>query len=233
MKAFITVILIIVVGVAGYFGYRALSKAKPKPQPSIEAQAQPDTAPATSPTAVTQNKTTPATNAITTAAVRANSTTPQPQPPKPRPTGEWKPKLDAILASSVDSTAKLQQVKELLAKLPQEEAEQAVQALASSVRDESFAFLKPLVVDPTMPEAVRDEFVVDLMNRPNSIKIPLFLEIARNPDHPDHESAYDTLEAFTGLKYGADWAGWEKGIEQWLKENPDRVRKPQVPVEAN
>ena len=233
MKAFITVILIIVVGVAGYFGYRALSKPKPKEQPSTEAQAQPDTTPAASPTVVTQTKTAPGTSAIATAAVRANSSTAQPQPPKPRPTGEWKPKLDAILASSVDSTAKLQQVKELIAKLPQEEAEQAAQALASSVKNESFAFLKPLVVDPTMPEAVRDEFVVDLMNRPNSIKIPLFLEIARNPDHPDHESAYDTLEAFTGLKYGADWGGWEKGIEQWLKENPDRVRNPQVPAEAN
>ena len=36
------------------------------------------------------------------------------------------------------------------------------------------------------------------------------------------------------VHYGsADWNGWEKGIQQWLQENPNRVRQPQVPVEAN
>ena len=121
----------------------------------------------------------------------------------------------------------------MLSKLEEAEAEQAVQELTTIVKDEGYAFLKPLAVDPSLPEAVRDEFMVDMMNRPNSIKVPLFLEIARNPDHPDNESAYDSLEIFTGLKYGADWNAWEKGIEIWLKENPDRVRQPQAPPQVN
>ena len=233
MKAFIVILLITGVAVAGYFGYRALSKPKPTEPSTAETQTQPDAPPATASAPVPQTKATVAATAVATAAVRANSTAPQPEIAKPKPTGEWKAKMDAILNSSASSETKLQQMRELLAKLPEAEAEETVHALASSVKNESFAFLKPLVVDPAMPEAVRDEFMVDLMNRPNSIKIPLFLEIARNPDHPDHENAFDSLEAFTGMKYGADWNGWEKGIQQWLLENPDRVRQPQVPVEAN
>jgi hypothetical protein len=233
MKAFIAVLLIIAVAIAGYFGYRALSKPKAAEQPSAEAQTQPDAAPTPAPVAATQTKAAVAIAPATTAAVRPDSASTQPEPPKPKLSGEWKAKMDAILNSSLSPETKLQQMKEMLSKLSEADAEEAVHALASNVKNESFSFLKPLVVDPTMPEAVRDEFMVDLMNRPNSIKIPLFLEIARNPDHPDHESAFDTLEAFTGMKYGADWNGWEKGIEQWLKENPDRVRQPQGSVEQN
>ena len=120
----------------------------------------------------------------------------------------------------------------MLGKLDEAEAEEAVHDLTTKVKDEGYTFLKPLAVDATLPEPVRDEFMVDLLNRPNSIKMPLFLEIARNPDHPDRESAFDSLEAFTGLKFGADWDGWEKGLQQWLKENPDRPRRAEAPPQS-
>jgi len=149
----------------------------------------------------------------------------------PAPT-EWHTTLDSILGSNATVEQKQQQIKELLASLPDLEAEQAVQALTLSVQHEAFAFIKPLVVDPTLPEAVRDEFMVDLLNRPNSIRVPLFLELARNPDHPDNENAYDMLEIFTNQKLGADWAGWEKAVTAWLKENPDQVRKRNTQPEA-
>jgi hypothetical protein len=138
--------------------------------------------------------------------------------------------MERILSSNLSGQQKIQDLRELLAKLEAEEAEAAVRELTSRVQDQGYAFLKPLAVDPKLPEPVRDEFMVDMMNRPNSVKVPLFLEIARNPDHPDHEHAFDNLEAFTGLKFGADWDGWEKGIQQWLKENPDRPRKSETPA---
>jgi hypothetical protein len=224
MKAFIVILL---VAIAGYFGYRYFSKSKPAPA-ATETSVPTETT--ETPVVVAERKTTTSTNPAVTALVREVKTKPV---TKPQPTGEGKQKMEAILASTASPEAKVQQIRDLLSKLSELEAEQAVQALTHAVKDDSFGFIKPLVVDPTLPEPVRDEFMVDLMNRPNSIRIPLFLEIARNPDHPDHENTYDTLEIFTGMKYGADWNAWEKGIDTWLKENPDRPRQPQAPAQVN
>jgi hypothetical protein len=230
MKVFIAVVLTAAVAVGGYFAYRQFSKPR-----QTEAQVIEQAPESVSPTpsviekaAIGENKPSKTTNVVKT--VRANRTA---VPSVPKPTGEWKTKLNAILTSNANAQQKVQDLREMLSKLEEAEAEQAVQELTTIVKDEGYAFLKPLAVDPSLPEAVRDEFMVDMMNRPNSIKVPLFLEIARNPDHPDNESAYDSLEIFTGLKYGADWNAWEKGIETWLKENPDRVRQPQAPPQLN
>ena len=226
MKA---LIIIILVAVAGYFGYRYFAKSKSPPPPLIEAEAEPE--PAQQPV-VLEKKAPAATNAPMTNVSVARKPAVQ-QPTTPKPTGEWKAKLDRILASGGSSEQKLSDLKDMLSKLEEAEAEEAVQALTGMVQNEGYGFIKPLAVDPTLPEPVRDEFMVDMMNRPNSIKMPLFLEIARNPNHPDNDSAQHSLEAFTGLKYGADWTSWEKGIEAWLKENPDRPPQPQAPPQAN
>ena len=227
MKALIVVIL---VAIAGFLSYRIFFNSKPADTPAPVTRAETEVAPEKP--VIAETKIPVATNPVKTAVVREV----KPKPPvavKPQSTGEGKLKLEAILASTTSPEAKMQQIRELLGKLSEAEAEEAVRALTTSVNDEAFGSIKPLVVDPNLPEAVRDEFMVDLMNRPNSIKIPLFLEIARNPDHPDHENTYDTLEIFTGMKYGADWNAWEKGIDTWLKENPDRPRQPRTPVQVN
>src|SRR5689334_7183414 len=131
MKAFIAIVLIIAAAVAGYFGYRALSTPKPADQSITEIQASPEHSPTANPqVTVTKAAANPATNAII-----ARATSNPKSADKPRPTGEWKPKLDDILGANVNSQTKLQQVKDLLSNLPAEEVEQAVQALAKSVRD--------------------------------------------------------------------------------------------------
>lgn len=222
MKALIVVLL---VAIAAYLGYRIVSKPKrTEVTPITESQ------PAAAPPVAVQEKALAQTN-LTKAAPQTNKPAmARTGDPKTKPTGEWKLKMQTILGANTSAQQKIQDLKEMLAKLDEAEAEEAVRDLTTRVKDDGYAFLKPLTVDPTLPEPVRDEFMVDLMNRPNSVRIPLFLEIARNPDHPDHESAFDTLEAFTGLKYGADWNGWEKGVQQWLKENPDRPPKSDAPA---
>lgn len=232
MKVFIVIIL---VAIAGYLGYRILSK--PKPAEVTISEAQPSPEPTSAPTpniVISKAPVTNATGAAVTNRTVARMKDPTTQAVKPKPTGAYKAKLELILGSTGSAEQKIQDLKEMLSKLDEAEAEAAVQDLTSRVRDEGYSFLKSLAVDPTLPEPVRDEFMVDMLNRPHSVKMPLLLEIARNPDHPDHDSAFDSLEAFTGLKYGADWNGWEKGIQQWMKENPDRPRRSQQPQpEAN
>lgn len=226
MKALIVVIL---VAIAAYLGYRIVSKPRPSESAPV-TESQPSVQPTSSAPVALQEKATARTNLTKTAPHTNKPAMARTTEPKTKPTGEWKAKMQTILGANTSAQQKIQDLKEMLAKLDEAEAEEAVRDLTTRVKDDGYAFLKPLTVDPTLPEPVRDEFMVDLMNRPNSVRIPLFLEIARNPDHPDHESAFDTLEAFTGLKYGADWDGWDKGVQQWLKENPDRPRQADAPA---
>jgi|SRR5688572_14313680 len=223
-------IIVVLAGILGYGAYRYWSKSPaPSAPPTVETQPELDSAP---PVTLVERKTSRGTNVAATKA--ATSKTNMPGTVGTPESSEWKTKLETILGGNFNPEQKQRQIKELLASLPDVEAEQAVQALTLSVKNEAYGFIKPLAVDPTLPEAVRDEFMVDLLNRPNSIRVPLFLELARNPDHPDNENAYDTLEIFTNQKLGADWAGWEKAVDAWLKENPDTVGKktpPSEPVE--
>lgn len=216
-------ILVILAGVIGYFGYRYWSRPAPTPpaEPPV-LETEPESPPPVKPT-VAETKVPRTANAIPTTRM-----TNRPGTVATEPAPEWNTKLKSILGSNANPAQKVQQLKEFLAGLPDPDAEQAVQALTLSVSNEAFGFIKPLVVDPTLPEPVRDEFMVDVLNRPNSIRVPIFLELARNPDHPDNEDAYDMLEIFTNQKLGADWAAWDKAVPAWLKENPDNVKNPKV-----
>jgi hypothetical protein len=58
------------------------------------------------------------------------------------------------------------------------------------------------------------------MNRDNAIKMPIFLEIARDPKHPQAATAKDFMERILEEDYGNDWGKWEKKVQEWVKENP-------------
>jgi hypothetical protein len=59
------------------------------------------------------------------------------------------------------------------------------------------------------------------LNRPNKLKLPVLVEVARDPANPKAGEAKDLLELYLEEDYGADWNIWVQKVEQWLKDNPD------------
>jgi len=78
-----------------------------------------------------------------------------------------------------------------------------------------------LLTDSKLPEDVLDVLVVDVLNRPNSLKLPLLLEIAREPSHPKAIESKELLEVYLEQDYGNDWNKWQAKLDQWIKDNPD------------
>jgi hypothetical protein len=78
-----------------------------------------------------------------------------------------------------------------------------------------------LLLDPQLPGDVLDGLMADVLNRPNRLKLPLLLEVARTAPHPKAGEAKEILGLFLEEDYGDDWAKWQAEMEQWLKENPD------------
>jgi hypothetical protein len=133
----------------------------------------------------------------------------------------WEDKLDDILVSETDDTNKVAELLRMFPALPEDGQVEVAQHLANLIEDEEYGPLGQLLKNPKLAEPVLDVLLGDLLNRPNAEKLPLFLDLARIPDHPKAGEAKDLLELFLDEDYGSDWPKWQQKMQEWLKENPD------------
>jgi hypothetical protein len=152
------------------------------------------------------------------------TTSENPASAAPAPSGlitNWSDKLDEILTSTADEADKGKQLLEMFPRLSEEGQVEVAQHLANLLSDQDYPALGKYLADPKTPEAVLEVLLGDALNRPNGVKLPLLLEVARQPDHPKAGEAKDLLELFLEENYGNDWSKWETKLGEWLKENPD------------
>ena len=134
---------------------------------------------------------------------------------------DWEDKVDGILTSDGEDTDKAKKMLEMFPKLAPDAQEEVAHHLSNLTPDEDYSPLGNLLTNSTLPEAVLDVFMEDVLNRPNTVKLPLLLQVAQNPVHPGAQEAKDVLELFLEQDYGTDWATWQAKMQDWLKENPD------------
>lgn len=173
-------------------------------------------------------------------AARPPAPRPAPRPPTGEPPGlaalqpavpvampadptlpEWSAKLDDVLGSSEDEAQKAQRLLAMWPTLPEDGQIELMQHITNLLPDDKFQSLHNTFTNAQTHETVLDILMTDALNRPNGIKLPALLDVARTQGHPKAEEARDILEVFVDKNYGADWAKWEKAVQDWLKENPD------------
>jgi hypothetical protein len=131
---------------------------------------------------------------------------------------EWEEKVDEILGSDADDTNKVTQLFALFPKLPEEGQSEVAQHLSNLVPDDNYKPLGDLLQNAKLPESVLDVLMGDVLNRPNSVKLPELLSVAQNPDHPKVDEAKDLIVLYLDEE---DPAKWPDALQKWLKENPD------------
>ena len=134
---------------------------------------------------------------------------------------DWEGKIDDILGSDSEAPDKAKRMLEMFSRLPEAGQVEIVKHISNLLPDAEYAPMGQLLMDPQLPEDVLDGLMADALNRPNSVKLPVLLEVARTPQHPKADDAKDTLGVFLDGDYGDDWAKWQAEMEKWLKENPD------------
>jgi len=130
---------------------------------------------------------------------------------------DWDRKLEAILTQNEKNPK--QAVLLLLNMLPtlkEEEQAEAADHAANLLEDEDYASVMPQLVNARLPEEIVDIFYTDLLNRPDELKLPALLEVARQPGHPYHEEAKETLSLFLGEDYQENWPQWKTAIVKYL-----------------
>jgi len=133
----------------------------------------------------------------------------------------WEEKLEEIIGAETDDTNKVAQLFELFPRVPEEAKTEVARHLSNLVSDADYAPLGELLRDPALSEDTLDVLLGDVLNRPNSVKLPQLLEVARTPNHPKAEEAKNILELFLEEDFGADWTKWQEKMVAWLKDNPD------------
>lgn len=132
----------------------------------------------------------------------------------------WEDKLDAILTSEKSDADKAKEMIEMFPHLSPDAQEEIAHHISNLTPDENYS-LGQFLTNSALPEPVLDVFTEDVLNRPNGIKLPLLLDVARDPQHPKAGEAKDILELFLEEDFGTDWTKWQAKLDQWLKDNPD------------
>ena len=134
---------------------------------------------------------------------------------------DWEDKVDEILTSDGEDADKIKKMLAMFPRLPEDGQVEVAQHLSNLLPDENYAPLGEYLKDSKLPEAVLDVLLADLLNRPNSVKLPMLVEVARDPQHAKATESKDLLELFLEEDYGTDWTKWQAKAEEWLKDNPD------------
>lgn len=129
--------------------------------------------------------------------------------------------IDEVLRGDGEPNDKAKRLLELFPQLPAEAQIEAATHIANLIADADYAPLgRHLVNTNTLPE-VQDVILADLLGRPNALKLPWLLEVARTPAHEKAPEAKELLLLYLEKDYGDDWEAWQSNLAQWLKDNPD------------
>ena len=131
----------------------------------------------------------------------------------------WQQKIDDIILADEEIDQKSEKLLALLPTLKDpEQRVEAVQHLVNFVTDTNYATTATLLINPQTDEAVLQTLMADLLNRGNELKLPIFLQLAKDDNHPLVTEARELLQIYIQEDYGTNWVAWDKAVQQWLKE---------------
>lgn len=144
--------------------------------------------------------------------------------PAATPVANWRTGVSDVFGSGMSPT---EQAKSLLAQfpnLPPAGQFETAHHISNLLPDEAYGTWAGYLTNSAISSEARKVIYADLLHRPNSIKLPMLLQLARSPAAPDSASAAQLLRATLREDHGSDWSTWSLRIQVWLKANPDPAR---------
>ncbi len=108
---------------------------------------------------------------------------------------------------------------DLLPALPVQARETAAEEAIKRIPNADYSVVIPTLINPQTYSLTHAVLLKDLMERPDSVRLPALLQIARTPQHPLAASAHDNLDGLLGQDYGTDWTRWDTAVRATLTKN--------------
>jgi hypothetical protein len=133
----------------------------------------------------------------------------------------WNESVADILGSESDEKDKRRQLLEVFPSLPQDGQVQVAEHLSRLLPKQDYAALGQYLTNATTPGPVLDVLMADLLNRPDTLKLPYLLQIARDDRNPKAGEAKGLLESLLDENFGDNWSRWQAKVDQWVKDYSD------------
>jgi hypothetical protein len=117
--------------------------------------------------------------------------------------------IDEILRSTKEIPAMARDLHELVKKLNGEAQVNASRHLVNLTSDQDYGLIAGFLTDAKMNPDVVEVLFSDLMNRNRVLQMPLFMNMLKNPAHPQNEQVRNVLTILAGEDFGTDWARWD------------------------
>jgi hypothetical protein len=132
---------------------------------------------------------------------------------------DWEQRLDDILLGDDDENGKADKILALIPRAPADAQQELAQHLVNMVQDDHYDGTAELLTNAATSPDVSNVLMNDLLNRGNTLKLPMLLAIARNNDHPLKDQALDLLGLLTQEDKGTNWDEWSTTVDTWLQNN--------------
>jgi hypothetical protein len=133
----------------------------------------------------------------------------------------WEEQVESILDSPTSDSEKAAALLEIFPRLPEGGQSEVAASLSPLLPDSQFGELGKYLTNATTAEPVMDVLMAGLLNRPDAIKLPWLLDMARTEDNPRSADAIHLLQAMLEQDNGKDWQLWQAGVERYLQTNPE------------
>jgi hypothetical protein len=140
-------------------------------------------------------------------------------PPLPLQTGElaWESRIRSVLSrEKATDTEKAVSLLQLLPGMPAEGAETCAEEAVKRLPDAEYRHAQAAIVNPGTYGLALGVLFADLMERPDTVRLPTLVTIARNATHPYAGPAHDNLELLLGKDFGEDWPRWDTAVREKL-----------------
>jgi hypothetical protein len=131
----------------------------------------------------------------------------------------WEEKLEDILLHGGDANAQSDKILALMATASPDAQLELSQHLINMTQDDHYDGVAGLLTNATTQKPVSTVLMNDLLNRRNTLKLPMLLAVAENDDHPLKGEAKDLLGVFIQTDYGTNWSDWSGAVTNWLQQN--------------
>jgi hypothetical protein len=152
-------------------------------------------------------------------AITATSSGPLGLASAPAPVVAWEDRLDQLLTAETDNATTVRGLVSSMRQLPPEAQEQYAAHAVNLCGDEQFGLLGEIYLNAQTPQAVTETIFSDLLNRPDTIKLPLLAKTLRNAAHPMAGEAEEILRTRIALEPGTiPPNGWDQAVDAYLKQ---------------
>lgn len=130
-------------------------------------------------------------------------------------------RMGEVLSSTASSSAKAQALLTLFPQLPATAQPAAAHHIVNLLPDAAYGAFATHLTNANASAEVRTIIYTDLLQRPNGIKLPWLLAVARSPGGSQAGEAARLLQATLREDHGANWNVWSERIRLWLQTHPD------------